>query len=176
MIPARGGSKGVPGKNLIRVGGVSLVARAVRACRAAQTIDAVYVSTDDADIAKAAAEAGAGVISRPAELAGDTASSESALEHALGYLDWVDVATDIVVFVQCTSPFIDPATLDRGVRIVARGRGGFGVLRGGDVRVPLARHAPPERWSWSRGRTTTGRTGRGGRTGCRTTARPAPST
>ena len=119
VIPARGGSKGVPGKNLIRIGGVSLVARAVRACRAARSIDAVYVSTDDADIAKAAAEAGAGVISRPAALAGDTASSETALEHALGYLDWVDVATDIVVFVQCTSPFIDPAGLDRGVRMVA---------------------------------------------------------
>ena len=121
VIPARGGSKGLPGKNLLRIGGVSLVARAVRACRAAHAIDAVYVSTDDAEIAKAAAEAGAGVISRPTELAGDTASSETALEHALGYLDWVDVASDIVVFVQCTSPFIDPAGLDRGVRIVADG-------------------------------------------------------
>ncbi len=121
IIPARGGSKGVPGKNLMRIGGVSLVERAVRACLAAGMIDAVYVSTDDADIARAATEAGAGVISRPAELAGDTASSEAALEHALGYLDWVEVDTDIVVFVQCTSPFIDPADLDRGVRLVASG-------------------------------------------------------
>jgi YrbI family 3-deoxy-D-manno-octulosonate 8-phosphate phosphatase len=121
VIPARGGSKGVPGKNLMRIGGVSLVARAVRACRAATAVDAVYVSTDDADIARAALAAGAGVISRPAELAGDTASSEAALEHALGYLDWVDVATDILVFVQCTSPFLDPRDLDRAVRIVVDG-------------------------------------------------------
>lgn len=121
VIPARGGTKGVPGKNLMRIAGVSLVARAVRACRAAATIDAVYVSTDDENIARVAAEAGAGVISRPAALSGDTASSEAALEHALGYLDWVEVASDVVVFVQCTSPFIDPAALDRGVAMVAGG-------------------------------------------------------
>ena len=121
VIPARGGSKGVPGKNLLRIGGRSLLSRAVRACRASTAVDAVYVSTDDADIARAAAAAGAGVISRPAELAGDTASSEAALEHALGYLDWVDVATDVLVFVQCTSPFIDPASLDRAVQMVAGG-------------------------------------------------------
>ena len=51
IIPARGGSKGVPGKNLRRVGGRSLVERAVEACRAARLVDEVYVSTDDADIA-----------------------------------------------------------------------------------------------------------------------------
>lgn len=121
IIPARGGSKGAPGKNLMRIGGRSLVVRAVEACRTAASIDAVYVSTDDADIARAAQEAGAGVISRPAALADDRASSESALEHALQYLDWVDVMADVLVFVQCTSPFIDPSALDRGVAMVAQG-------------------------------------------------------
>ncbi len=121
VIPARGGSKGVPGKNLMRIGGRSLVARAVEACRAAAAIDAVYVSTDDADIARAAQEAGAGVISRPAALADDAATSEAALEHALQYLDWIGVDADVLVFVQCTSPFIDPSALDRGVGLVARG-------------------------------------------------------
>jgi YrbI family 3-deoxy-D-manno-octulosonate 8-phosphate phosphatase len=122
VIPARGGSKGVPGKNLMRVGGRSLVARAVDACRAAASIDAVYVSTDDPEIARAAADAGAGVISRPAALATDEASSEAALEHSLGYLDWVGVQPDVLVFVQCTSPFIDPAALDRGVGLITDGR------------------------------------------------------
>ena len=84
VIPARGGSKGVPGKNLRRVGGVSLVARAVHAARAADSITQVYVSTDDARIAAEARAAGGDVIDRPAELAGDTATSESALLHALG--------------------------------------------------------------------------------------------
>ena len=65
VIPARGGSKGVPGKNLRRVGGRSLVERAVDACRAARLVDAVYVSTDDPDIARAATAAGALVIDPP---------------------------------------------------------------------------------------------------------------
>ena len=120
VIPARGGSKGVAGKNLLRIGGVSLVGRAVQACRAAESIDAVYVSTDDADIAAAAGEAGADVICRPSELAGDSASSEAALEHALGHLDRIGVSAGVLVFVQCTSPFIDPAGLDHAVGLIRR--------------------------------------------------------
>ena len=117
VIPARGGSKGVPGKNLSQVGGRSLVARAVDACRASTAIDAVYVSTDDRVIAYAAEQAGAAVIRRPAELSGDTATSESALLHALTAIGAVP---EILVFVQCTSPFIDPADLDRAVALVDR--------------------------------------------------------
>ena len=120
VVPARGGSKGVPGKNLRRVAGRSLVERAVDACVAATRIDAVYVSTDDAGIAAAARAAGAEVVDRPAELSGDTASSESALLHALDTLAAGD-DPEVVVFVQCTSPFIDPADLDEAVRRVADG-------------------------------------------------------
>ena len=121
VIPARGGSKGVPGKNLRRVGGRALVARAVDACRRAGYVDAVYVSTDDDAIAAEATRAGAGVVRRPAELAGDTASSESALLHALDVLEQSGVRPDTLVFVQCTSPFLDPADLDRGVELVREG-------------------------------------------------------
>jgi N-acylneuraminate cytidylyltransferase len=115
VIPARGGSKGVPGKNLRRVAGRSLVERAVDACVGAEAIDAVYVSTDDAAIAAAARAAGGQVVERPAELSGDTASSESALLHALDTLAAEGVDPEVVVFVQCTSPFIDPADLDDAV-------------------------------------------------------------
>jgi YrbI family 3-deoxy-D-manno-octulosonate 8-phosphate phosphatase len=73
IIPARGGSKGVPGKNLRRVGGRSLVERAVDACRAARLVDEVYMSTDDGQIAAAAENAGGKVIMRPAELSDDAA-------------------------------------------------------------------------------------------------------
>ena len=83
IIPARGGSQGVPGKNLRRVGGRSLVKRAIDACRAARLVDEVYVSTDHAGIAESAEVAGATVIMRPAELSSDTSSSEAALLHAL---------------------------------------------------------------------------------------------
>ncbi|HLM20797.1 MAG TPA: acylneuraminate cytidylyltransferase [Propionibacteriaceae bacterium] len=148
IIPARGGSKGVPGKNLRRVGGRSLVARAVDACLAARLVDAVYVSTDDADIAKSAEAAGAEVIMRPAELSGDTASSEAALLHALDQLIMVDDEPEVLVFVQCTSPFIASDDLDRGIELIIhnhadsvfsavatydflwRASGGFGLVTG----------------------------------------------
>ena len=75
VIPARGGSKGVPRKNLREVGGVPLVVRAIRSAQAAASVDRVVVSTDDAEIAAVAFAAGADVVDRPADLAGDTASS-----------------------------------------------------------------------------------------------------
>lgn len=115
VIPARGGSKGVPGKNLARVGGVPLVARAVRACAAARTVNRVCVSTDDAGIAGVAQAAGAEVVERPAELAGDEASSESTLLHALDVLAADGVHPEVLLFVQCTSPFVRPSDLDQAV-------------------------------------------------------------
>ena len=118
IIPARGGSKGVPGKNLRRVGGRSLVERAVDACCTARLVDAVYVSTDDVEIAARAEVAGGKVIVRPAELSGDDASSESALLHGLEQLSLVGEAPDVLVFVQCTSPFISSDDLDRGVELI----------------------------------------------------------
>ena len=83
VIPARGGSKGVPAKNLAAVGGVPLVARAVASCRASRLVTDVVVSTDDPGIAAAARGAGAEVVQRPAAIAGDTATSEAAVLHAL---------------------------------------------------------------------------------------------
>lgn len=121
IIPARGGSKGVPGKNLRPVGGRPLVVRAVDAARAAAGIDRVVVSTDDDAIAAAARDAGAEVVVRPADLSGDTASSESALLHALDALDPAGDRIDVVVFIQATSPFIDPRDLDAAVARVASG-------------------------------------------------------
>ena len=122
IIPARGGSQGLPGKNVARVGGVPLVARAVLAALAADRIGRVVVTTDDDAIAEAARDAGAEIVARPAELAGATASSESALLHALEVLGLgAPGADDLVVFVQATSPFIDPADLDAAIERVSSG-------------------------------------------------------
>jgi YrbI family 3-deoxy-D-manno-octulosonate 8-phosphate phosphatase len=120
VIPARGGSKGVPGKNLAPVAGVPLVVRAVRACREAVRASRVVVSTDDPGIAEVAREAGAEVVIRPAELAGDTASSESAVLHALDTLaESGGTAPEIVVLVQCTSPFLTSSDIDGVIAAVA---------------------------------------------------------
>jgi len=122
IIPARGGSKGVPGKNLRRVGGMPLIERAVRAASAASGIDLVVVSTDDADIAAVAEAAGARVVERPAELSGDTASSESALLHALDVLEADGIPVGIIVFVQATSPFMPSEGIAEAVAHSAEGR------------------------------------------------------
>jgi len=122
IIPARGGSKGVPGKNLRRVGGIPLVERAVRAASAASGVDLVVVSTDDAAIAAVAEGAGARVVARPAELAGDTASSESALLHTLDVLESEGARVGTVVFVQATSPFIPSEGIAEAVDQIVSGR------------------------------------------------------
>ncbi|MCX4410627.1 cytidylyltransferase domain-containing protein [Streptomyces sp. NPDC059837] len=113
VIPARGGSKGVPAKNLLPVGGVPLVARAVRECRATRLVTDVVVSTDDQAIAAAAREAGAEVVLRPAAIAGDTATSEAAVLHAMDAHEALHGSpVDVVLLVQCTSPFITREDID----------------------------------------------------------------
>jgi YrbI family 3-deoxy-D-manno-octulosonate 8-phosphate phosphatase len=113
VIPARGGSKGVPAKNLAPVGGVPLVARAVRECRATRLVTDVVVSTDDQAIAEAARAAGAEVVLRPAAIAGDTATSEAAVLHAMDTHEALHGSpVDVVLLVQCTSPFLAREDVD----------------------------------------------------------------
>lgn len=122
VIPARGGSKGVPGKNLAPVGGIPLVARAVRACVESVHVTDVVVSTDDHSIAQAARTAGAEVVLRPAAIAGDTATSEAAVIHAMDeYEATHGFTTDVVLLVQCTSPFITVADMDGVASAITEG-------------------------------------------------------
>lgn len=120
VIPARGGSKGVPRKNVRPLGGTPLVARTVQAALAARLVDAVYVSTDDAEVAAVARAAGAEVIDRPAEISGDAASSESALLHALDMIEAEGDPVDVLVFLQCTSPFTAPEEIDACAAAIGR--------------------------------------------------------
>ena len=119
VIPARGGSVGVPLKNLELVGGRPLLVRAVEACRAASRIEEVVVSSDHAGILEAARQAGARAVLRPPELAGSQATSESAVLHAV---DLLPERPRIAVLVQCTSPFIDAQALDAAIAAVDEGR------------------------------------------------------
>ncbi|MGX1132710.1 YrbI family 3-deoxy-D-manno-octulosonate 8-phosphate phosphatase [Streptomyces glaucescens] len=120
VIPARGGSKGVPAKNLAPVGGVPLVARAVRECRATRLVTDVVVSTDDQAIAEAARAAGAEVVLRPAAIAGDTATSEAAVLHAMDTHETLHGSpVDVVLLVQCTSPFLVREDIDGVAAAVA---------------------------------------------------------
>lgn len=117
IIPARGGSKGIPGKNLRVVGGKPLLVHSIDAARRTPGIATVYVSTDDAAIAAMATKHGAEVIVRPLEISGDTATSESALVHVLDSLAArAQPEPDLVVFLQATSPLRADDDLARALK------------------------------------------------------------
>ena len=106
VIPARGGSKGIPLKNLKKVGGVPLVELASQVASSVQFIDRIVVSTDNEEIAKAAIKGGADApFRRPEILSGDRISDIQVLTHALKEMEWQDKKKyDVVVMLQPTSP------------------------------------------------------------------------
>ena len=107
IIPARGGSKGIPRKNVLPLGGFPLIAYSIAAAQAAADVSRVLVSTDDEEIAQVARAWGAEVpFLRPAEISGDDTTDLPVFQHALRWLrDREDYAPDIVVHLRPTSPF-----------------------------------------------------------------------
>lgn len=122
ILLARGGSKGVPRKNLIDFCGKPLMVWSIEQCLAAQGIDSVWVSSDSAEILEVATAHGAQAIQRPDDLAGDTATSESGLLHALEVIERQQGPVDLVVAPQATSPLREPADLERGLAVFATGQ------------------------------------------------------
>lgn len=117
IIPARGGSKGIPRKNLQLLAGKPLVAHTIEQAQAAQPIDRVIVSTDDPEIGSVARCYGAEVVWRPAAISGDTASSEAAILHVLATLHQSEGAQpDLIVFLQCTAPLTLAADIEGTVQ------------------------------------------------------------
>ena len=114
IIPARGGSKRIPRKNIKLFHGKPMIAYSIEAAKKSGCFDKIIVSTDDQEIANYAASMGAEVIERPFELAGDTATSESALIHALHTLPEADSQAHLI-FLQATSPIRLRASLDRAI-------------------------------------------------------------
>lgn len=104
FIPARGGSQRLPRKNLRLLAGLPLVEHAVALARSVAAIDRCVVSTDDAEIAAVARAAGAEVVSRPASLASDIASTASAARHAMEELRRDGACPSIMVTLQPTCP------------------------------------------------------------------------
>jgi CMP-N-acetylneuraminic acid synthetase len=113
LIPARGGSKGIPGKNLLEVGGVPLIGRCIRAALSSTRIKRVVVTTDDKTIADVALNYGSEVIRRPKQLAEDDTSSELALLHALDELEATQPLEPHIAFLQCTAPFTTGDQIDK---------------------------------------------------------------
>jgi CMP-N,N'-diacetyllegionaminic acid synthase len=116
IIPARAGSKGVPGKNLRPLAGKPLILWTIEQALAAKRLSDVVVSTDSEEIAAFARAAGAlAPFLRPPELATDEAATEPAMRHALGQMEQRGDPYDAVMLLQPTSPLRLPGTIDRAI-------------------------------------------------------------
>jgi len=108
VIPARGGSKGIPRKNIKMIAGKPLLAWSIESARCSNRLDRFVVSTEDAEIARMVRRYGAEVVDRPKKLATDTATTLSVLQHVLTKID-----AEAVVILQPTSPVRDKELVDR---------------------------------------------------------------
>ncbi|HYG16773.1 MAG TPA: acylneuraminate cytidylyltransferase family protein [Bacteroidia bacterium] len=119
IIPARGGSKGVPGKNIKMLAGKPLIKHTIDVALASN-LSKVIVSTDDDDITRVAREAGAEVpFSRPADLASDTAKSIDVAKHALLEMERLDNTTyDAIMLLQPTAPFKTVEDINTAISIL----------------------------------------------------------
>lgn len=116
IIPARGGSKGVPRKNIRLLAGKPLVAYTIEQALQARQVSRTIVSTDDAEIAEVARQYGAEIVMRPPELVTDTASSELVLLHVLSFLEQKEgYVPSLIVFLQPTSPLRQPDDIDQAI-------------------------------------------------------------
>ena len=121
VIPARGGSKRLPRKNVQPLFGKPLIVWSIEACLAAAQVDAVFVSSDDEEMLTLAAQHGAQTIARPQILADDATPKIEAIRHAHKWLqETKGLEPEIIVSVQANSPEMSARDLDRAVELLTR--------------------------------------------------------
>lgn len=119
IIPARGGSKSVPKKNIKSLGNKPLISYTFKEASRVKELDLVLVSTDDNEIAAVAKKEKVRVINRPENLSGDDASTESALIHAINFLEIEGKFFDYVVVLEPTSPFRKSSTIEKCIKLIS---------------------------------------------------------
>jgi CMP-N-acetylneuraminic acid synthetase len=140
VVPARAGSKGVPGKNERLLGGKTLIARAAEAARASGVVDRCVLSTDSERIAKLGREAGLEVpFLRPPELAGDDTPMQPVIEHALHEVERDGFRPDVVLVLQPTAPLRTGEHIAAAVRLLGE-TGADSVV----TVVEIPRHLSPQ--------------------------------
>ena len=140
LVPARSGSKGVPGKNLRPLAGGSLIEYAARAGRASGVLDRIVLSTDSTEIADAGRRAGLDVpFLRPPELAADDTPMLAVIRHALATLDASGWTADLLVLLQPTSPLRTPRHVRDAVSLL-RATGADSVV----TVLEVPRHLSPD--------------------------------
>ena len=115
IIPARGGSKRLPRKNVLDLAGKPLIAWSIEAGLNSSFIDKVIVTSDDEDILKISKKHGAGIISRPDELANDTATTFDAIKHTIKSLN---EKYEYIILLQPTSPLRDEKHIDEAIELL----------------------------------------------------------
>jgi CMP-N,N'-diacetyllegionaminic acid synthase len=142
LIPARGGSKSVPRKNLLKVAGKPLIAYSIGHARACSLITRTIVSTDDAEIAEVARQFGAEVpFMRPAEFASDAATDLQVFRHALEWLGERGYRPDMVVHLRPTGPVRDVRIIEHAIGLMTK------HLEADSLRaVGLAEQTPYKMW------------------------------
>ena len=118
IIPARGGSKGIPGKNLKKLGGKPLLYWPIDSALKVKGIDKIVVSTDDNKIKEAALARGVDVVDRPDHLAGDRSLVIDAIRYTVDELEKIGQNYDIIVLLECTSPFKNVEHIERSIDLI----------------------------------------------------------
>lgn len=140
VIPARGGSKGIPKKNLVNLGGLPLIAWSILKAKEIGLIDKILVSTDSDEIAKTALKFGAEVpYLRPAELATDSATTVDAVADLLLKLD-ISNHQNLVVLLQPTQPFRSKDTINKAIEKCLSVRSGVLTISSVNDHPILMRH------------------------------------
>ena len=116
IILARGGSKSIPGKNIIGFCGKPLIVWTIEQLQQSRGINSIWVSSDSEKILSVSETFGAEIIHRPAKISGDAATSESGWLHALDYIENKVGCVDLVVAPQVTSPLREPSDIEHGLR------------------------------------------------------------
>ena len=115
IVLARGGSKGIPGKNIIDFCGQPLITWTIEQCLQSALVDKVWVSSDSKEILDIARDSGSETIQRPDEFSNDHSTSESAWIHALDHLKKKKIIPEIILAPQVTSPLRESSDLDKAI-------------------------------------------------------------
>lgn len=121
IIPARGGSKGIPKKNIKPLDGKPLLYYSIREAKKSKWINRLVVSTEDPEIKKVAEEFGAEVIDRPLELSQDTSTTPDTLIHVINYFKAKEnYSPDIVILLQATTPLRKSQDIDKAIELFVK--------------------------------------------------------
>lgn len=136
IIPARGGSKGLPGKNIKVLCGKPLINWTIEQARSSNFIDNIFVSTDSQEIANVAIQAGIDVpFLRPEYLAKDTSSSIDVVEHVISYYKGLNLHFDYILLLEPTSPLRKEDDIDNVIKLAITNKKADGVISLGEVHM-----------------------------------------